>query len=736
MNLDTPIEEIPRIGPQYQKRLKKLGIKTVRDLLFHFPHRYEDFSNLKKISQARVGERVCIRGKISQIENTRTWKKRMFLTQAVVKDDSGTIKIVWFNQPYLINVLKEGDFVSLVGKAISDKYGLYLSSPAYEKLPPTTFRENGSIQINAPKSGGGLIHTGRLVPVYPETEGLSSRWLRFILRPILIKLRKGIPEVLPENLIKKYKILPVQKAIWQIHFPDSFSLAKKAKERFSFEEIFFISLFVLREKLKIAKEKAIPIPINLKLIIDFVKNLPFTLTKAQKKSAWEILKDLEKERPMNRLLEGDVGSGKTIVAVIAALNVIKSGFQVALMVPTEILAQQHFQKISKILEKEKIKIGLITGKENKIKFKKEILKVPREKLLGKTKEGEINFLIGTHALIQEGICFKKLALVILDEQHRFGIEQRASLVVRGSTRIATLKDAEIKIPHFLSMTATPIPRTLSLTIYGDLDLSLINEMPKERKKIVTKVVSPENRKKAYNFIRQEVKKGRQVFVICPRIEPAKISNENLGGQASKEKKIMSWAEVKAVKEEYQKLTKSIFPDLKVEMLHGKMSSEEKEKIMKYFANKKIDILVSTSVVEVGIDIPNATVMMIEGAERFGLSQLHQFRGRVGRGAYQSFCFLFTDSPARKTRERLKALISSENGFELAEEDLKIRGPGDFIGQRQWGIPDLAMSSLKDIFLVEKTKKTAKEILEEDPELKKYPLLKERLERFQEKIHLE
>jgi len=724
MNLDTPIEEIPRIGPQYQKRLKKLGIKTVRDLLFHFPHRYEDFSNLKKISQARVGERVCIRGKISQIENTRTWKKRMFLTQAVVKDDSGTIKIVWFNQPYLINVLKEGDFVSLVGKAISDKYGLYLSSPAYEKINPRFAKSNIQYPIS------NLIHTGRLVPVYPETEGLSSRWLRFILRPILIKLRKGIPEVLPENLIKKYKILPVQKAIWQIHFPDSFSLAKKAKERFSFEEIFFISLFVLREKLKIAKEKAIPIPINLKLIIDFVKNLPFTLTKAQKKSAWEILKDLEKERPMNRLLEGDVGSGKTIVAVIAALNVIKSGFQVALMVPTEILAQQHFQKISKILEKEKIKIGLITGKENKIKFKKEILKVPREKLLGKTKEGEINFLIGTHALIQEGICFKKLALVILDEQHRFGVEQRAKLVQSSKFKVQSY------IPHFLSMTATPIPRTLSLTIYGDLDLSLINEMPKERKKIVTKVVSPENRKKAYNFIRQEVKKGRQVFVICPRIEPAKISNENLGGQASKEKEIMSWAEVKAVKEEYQKLTKSIFPDLKVEMLHGKMSSEEKEKIMKDFANKKIDILVSTSVVEVGIDIPNATVMMIEGAERFGLSQLHQFRGRVGRGAYQSFCFLFTDSPARKTRERLKALISSENGFELAEEDLKIRGPGDFIGQRQWGIPDLAMSSLKDIFLVEKTKKTAKEILEEDPELKKYPLLKERLERFQEKIHLE
>ena len=714
MDLSTLIEEIPRIGPVYQKKLKKLGIKTVRDLLFHFPHRYEDFSNLKKISQARVGERVCIRGKISQIKNSRTWKKRMFLTQAVVKDETGTMKVVWFNQPYLINVFKEGNFVSLVGKVVSDEYGLYLSSPAYEKI----------------SQNKTLIHTRGLVPVYPETEGLSSRWLRFILRPILTKLKKEIPEVLPENLIKKYKILPIQKAVWQIHFPDSLSLAKKAKERFAFEEIFFISLFVLREKLKIAREKAIPIPINLAVIKNFVKSLPFTLTKAQKKSAWEILKDLEKERPMNRLLEGDVGSGKTIVAVIAALNVIKSGYQVALMAPTEILAQQHFQKISKVLEKEEIKIGLITGKENKIKLKKEILKVPREKLLEKTKMGEINFLIGTHALIQEGILFKNLALVILDEQHRFGVEQRAKLL----TNNYRLRTAQKMLPHFLSMTATPIPRTLSLTIYGDLDLSLIDEMPKGRKKIITKIVAPKDRQKAYNFIRQEVKNGRQVFVICPRIEP--MNSEQRTKSKEQRTKNISWAEVKAVKEEYQKLKKNIFPDLKVGMLHGKMSSEEKEKIMKDFARKKINILVSTSVIEVGIDIPNATVMMIEGAERFGLAQLHQFRGRVGRGAHQSFCFLFTDSPARKTRERLKALISSENGFELAEEDLKIRGPGDFIGQRQWGIPDLAMSSLKDIFLVEKTKGAAREILEEDPGLKKYPLLKEKLEKFRERIHLE
>jgi ATP-dependent DNA helicase RecG len=700
MDLSTPVENLDYVGPVYQKRLKKLGIKTVRDLIFHFPHRYEDFSNLKKISQIKIGERVCLQGKILKIENTKTWKKRMILTQAILKDDSGEIKVVWFNQPYLINVLKENDFVSLAGKIISDEYGLYLSNPVYEKI----------------SKNKTLIHTARIVPVYPETEGLSSKWLRFILRPILIKLRKEIPEILPEKIIKNYKILPIKEAIWQIHFPNSLSLAKRAKERFAFEEIFLISLFFLREKLKIVSKKAIPIPINLQLIKNFLKSLPFNLTKAQKRSVWEILKDLEKERPMNRLLEGDVGSGKTIVAVISALNTIKSGFQVALMAPTEILAQQHFQKIGKLLEKEKVKIGLMTGKENKIFFQKKIEKLKREEILKKIKEGEIDFLIGTHALIQEEIEFKNLAFVILDEQHRFGVEQRAKLC-----------QGRDFIPHFLSMTATPIPRTLALTIYGDLDISLIDEMPKGRKKIITKVISPKDRQKAYNFIRQEVKRGRQVFVICPRIEPKNQKTE---------KRLLSWAEVKAVKEEYEKLSKIVFPDLKIGILHGKMKSQEKEKIMEDFKNKKIDILVSTSVIEVGIDIENATIMMIEGAERFGLAQLHQFRGRVGRGIHQSFCFLFTESPAKRTKERLKALISCQNGFELAERDLKIRGPGDFIGQRQWGIPDLAMDSLKDIFLVEKTKKAAKEILKEDPKLKNYPLLRERLEKFRERIHLE
>lgn len=711
MNLATPIEEIRRIGPAYQKRLKKLEIKNVRDLLFHFPHRYEDFSNLKPISQSKVGETITIQGKILEIENTRTWKKRMILTQALVGDNSGTIQVVWFNQPYLINVLKKGDRVCLAGKVTmrtSKKEGsiLYLSSPAYEKLG----------------QAGELIHTGRLVPVYPETEGLSSRWLRFILKPLLIKFREKIPETLPEKIIKSHKLLSFKKALWQIHFPDSMNLAKAAKERFSFEELFYISLLILRERQRLSKEKAIAIPINLKLVRDFVKSLPFELTDSQKKSAWQILKDLEKARPMNRLLEGDVGSGKTVVATMAALNVAKQGYQSALMAPTEILAKQHFKTISELLKDFNLKITLLTGKEAKFLLGKRSFKISSQKLLEKVKKSEIDILIGTHALIQEKVKFGKLALVILDEQHRFGVEQRARLCQGSKGKL---------IPHLLSMTATPIPRTLALTLYGDLDLSLITELPKGRKKIITKVIPPEKREGAYDFIKKQVKIGRQVFVICPRIEPEK-KKEKTGNQ----KKILSWAEAKAVKEEYEKLSKIIFPELKVGMLHGQMKTEEKEKIMKDFKNKKIDILVSTSVIEVGIDIPNATVMMIEGAERFGLSQLHQFRGRVGRSKYQSFCFLFTDSPAKKTHQRLRALLDSENGFALAEKDLEIRGPGSFSGTRQWGIPDLAMASLKDIFLVEKARNSAKEILEEDPELKKYPLLKKKLEELRARIHLE
>jgi len=728
MDPATPIEKILKIGPIYQKRLKKIGVKTVRDLLFYLPHRYEDFSNIIKISKVKQNESCCVQGKILEIKNSKTWKRKMILTQAVISDQTASIKVIWFNRPYLIKILKSGDLVCLAGRVAIGEDGLYLSSPAYEKI----------------YQAANLTHTGRIVPIYPETEGLSSRWLRFIIKPLLTDLKDKIPETLPEKIRKKYNLILLKTALWQVHFPDSITLAERAKERFSFEELFLIELLVLRERIKLTQKKAYPVPFNLNLIKRFVSYLPFKLTDSQKKSAWQILKDLEKPRPMNRLLEGDVGSGKTVVAAIAALNAMKAGYQAAFMAPTEILAKQHFREVSRLLRNFNLNIGFLTGKEDKFiplssyreraGLKNEVIEISRRKILEKVAKKEIDLLIGTHALIQDRVRFKSLALVILDEQHRFGVEQRARLCQGSGGQAKIVKGSrpkvEVKIPHLLSMTATPIPRTLALTIYGDLDLSLITELPKGRKKIKTQVISPEERKKIYGFIRKEVKKGRQVFVICPRIESGKKE------PPGKEEDILSWAEAKAVKEEHEKLSKDVFPALKVEMLHGKMKPKEKEKIMKDFKNKKIDILVSTSVVEVGIDVPNATIMMIEGAERFGLAQLHQFRGRVGRSKFQSFCFLLTDSPAKKTKMRLKALIDSEDGFKLAEKDLEIRGPGDFSGTRQWGIPDLVMSSLKDVFLVEKTRQTAKELLEEDPELKKYPLLFEKVEGLRKKIHLE
>jgi ATP-dependent DNA helicase RecG len=696
MNLSTPVEKIPRIGPQYKKKLKKLGIKTVRELLFHFPHRYEDFSTLTPISQLKVGETSCVQGKILEIKNTITWKRRMAITEAMVKDDSGTVRVLWFNQPYLVDTLKQGNLVCLAGKVALGKKsysGIYLSSPTYEK-----------ISLDEKKK---LIHTGGLIPVYPETEGLSSRWLRYILRPLLAQFKKNIEDTLPEAIKKEENLLPLNQALWQIHFPDSKELSKEARKRFSFQELFLMQLNILREKMRLKKEKAISVPFDLKIIKRFVDSLPFKLTNAQRKSSWQILKDIEKPRPMNRLLEGDVGSGKTIVAIMAALNTAKAGYQTAFMAPTEILASQHFKNLKEILKDFKLKIGILTRNNYRICEKK----LTKKKFLEKVRKSEIDIVIGTHALIQKDVKFGKLALVILDEQHRFGVEQRAQLCQQKGI-----------VPHFLSMTATPIPRTLALTIYGDLDLSLLDEMPKGRKKIITKVVPPKEREDVYDFIKNEVKKGKQVFVICPRIEDAETTT--------------SWSNTKAVKKEYERLSKKVFPKLNLAMLHGKMKTKEKEEVMKKMKQKEIDVLVSTSVVEVGIDIQNATLMMIEGADKFGLSQLHQFRGRVGRGKDQSFCFLFTDSNAKKTKMRLKALLNSKSGFELAEKDLEIRGPGEVFGARQWGIPDLAMSSLTNVFLVEKTRNWAQRILQQDPQLKKYPALAEEIKDFGRIIHFE
>jgi ATP-dependent DNA helicase RecG len=702
MQLFTPIEQLTGIGPVFQRRLKKLGIKTLQDLVFHLPHRYEDFSHITPIKDLRPNEDFCVKGEILEIANRRAWKRRMVITEAIIQDKTAPIKVIWFNQFYLTKTLKPKDQVYLSGRVTQAKDGLCLTNPAYEKT--------GSIDE--------LTHMGRIIPVYPETRGLTSRWLRWLIRPILARLKNEIEDPLPEAFRKEEKLMFLRDALWQIHFPDSLKLAEEAKKRFAFENLFFIELWVLSERLKLAKEKALSIPLNLRIIKHFVESLPFKLTDGQRKSLWQILKDLEKPRPMNRLLEGDVGSGKTVVAAAAALEVAKAGFQTAFMAPTEILSKQHFKTVAKLLAPFKLDIGLLTGKEDKFmswKLKNDPIEISRKKLIERSIKGEIDVLIGTHALIQDKVKFGKLALVILDEQHRFGVEQRAKLTRQPDV-----------IPHLLSMTATPIPRTLALTIYGDLDLSLIDQLPEGRKKIITKIIQPADREKTYEFIEKEVAGGRQVFIICPRIEAGdKIKKDN-----------MHWQEAKAVKEEYEKLSKIVFPNLKLAMLHGKLTVKEKEKIMNDFKNKKTDILVSTSVVEVGVDIPNATVMMIEGAERFGLAQLHQFRGRVGRSNFQSYCFLFTDSSNKKTHQRLKALITSQDGFDLAEKDLEIRGPGDFSGRRQWGLPDLAMDAMQDLALVERTRQLAKGILEEDSSLKKYPLMKRRLEEFHKRIHLE
>jgi len=732
ITLQTAVEKIPRIGPAYAKRLKKFGIKTVQDLLFYFPARYDDFSEIISISQARqkLGEVTCVQGEIVEIETTKSFYNRMTITKAVIQDRTAQINVMWFNQPYLEKSLKENDFICLAGKISLGKEGLYFNSPAYER-------------INEIGENEELTHTGRIVPVYSETRGITSRWLRYIIKPLLYRFCDQIQESLPKEIIKKYKFLPIQEAVWQLHFPDSFEHADAAKARFSFEELFLIQLNVLKEKIRLMQKKSSACPMDADLMKKFTETLPFQLTDSQKKCAFAILKDLEKSVPMSRLLEGDVGSGKTVVATMAALSVFKNGYQVAFMAPTEILAKQHFKTVSEALKNFNVKIGLMTGKDARIFSDGQTTEVSKKSFLGDLENGQLDIAIGTHSLIQKNVEFKNLALVILDEQHRFGVEQRDHLI----------KNKKI-VPHLLSMTATPIPRTLALTVYGDLDLSLIDEMPKNRKKIKTIIVEPSQRKEAYNFIRKEVAQGKGVFVIFPKIAATPEGRASLAPEGRESQKAQTYGsftpqsyitatlsslvkyEVKALKDEYERLSKEVFPDLRITMLHGKMKAPEKERIMLDFKKGEIDILLSTSVVEVGVDVPRATIMMIEGAERFGLSQLHQFRGRVGRSDMQSYCFLFTTDPSMLNRKRLKALVDCDNGFKLAEVDLEIRGPGSLYGTVQSGIPDMAMQGLSNIFLVEKTRAAAKELLEKDPELKNYPELKERLKQFQTKIHFE
>ncbi|TSD05932.1 MAG: ATP-dependent DNA helicase RecG [Parcubacteria group bacterium Athens0714_12] len=690
----SPISQLPRVGKSLSNKLKRLEISTLEDLIFYYPFRYDDLTKITPIAKIIPGQIFTVRGKILVIANRRTPLKRKIITEAIITDHSGSVKAIWFSQPFLTKTLKPGENVYFSGKTETGQNGLYFSNPVYEKI--TEWKKE-------------TLHTARLVPIYSLKDKITQKQFRFLIKQSL-PYGKLIYDWLPLEIKKNLTLADLNFCLKQIHFPENNYYLEKAIYRIKFNELFLLQLQGQKIKKDLQKLKAEKIDFHLKETKKFTSSLPFKLTDSQRKSSWEILRDLQKETPMNRLLEGDVGSGKTLVAAIISLNNALSGFQTAFMAPTEILAKQHFKTLNKVFKNYKIKIALFTRTDKKIQNKNKISEIKKSALIKKISEGEIQIIVGTHALIQKEIEFKNLSLVIVDEQHRFGVEQRAILTKKSKTH---------KFPHFLSMTATPIPRSLALTLYGDLDLSVINEMPKGRKKIITKIVSPQDRTKANQFIRKEIEKGRQVFIICPLIEESDL----LG--------------VKATTIEYERLKKEIFPDLKIGLLHGKMKTREKEKIRLEFLENKINILVATSMVEVGVDIPNASVMVIEGAERFGLAQLYQFRGRVGRSEYQSYCFLFAESNSLNAKQRLNALLTAKNGFELAEKDLEIRGAGEIYGVKQSGfLSCLKLAKLTDYKIIIEAKKWAMKIINQDPELSAYPNLKEKLIELDKIIHLE
>lgn len=681
ITLKTKVSELSGVGSVYQKKLEKLHVDKVEDLLLYLPRAWEDFSKITEIAKVRPPGTYCIQGNIWSIGNKRSARRRMSITEAILADKTGTMKAVWFNQPFLIKNMKQGDEVLLAGR-VEYEYGQALmKSPAYEK------------------KSDEQTHLGKIVPTYKETEGLSSRWLRYQITK-LVKVIYSFKEYLPVDVIKNQSLISYSAMIRQLHFPDNSYQLEKAQDRLNFDEMFLLQVAVQNQRKALDKNRAISVQFNEELSKSFIKSLGFTLTSAQKKATWEIIKDLEKPTPMNRLLEGDVGSGKTVVSAMATLIVARNGFQTVFLAPTEILAKQHFDSLKKMLEPFEVKISMLTGKTKKSE-KAEILK--------EVKEGEVQVLVGTHAVLKEDLEFWNLAFVIIDEQHRFGVGQRAKLRQKAGQ--------DGTMPHFLSMSATPIPRTLTLSVYGDLDISVVDEMPPGRKKVATFVIPPEKKEDSYEFIRQTVKKGRQVFVICPLIDDSETM------------------ELRSVTAEYERLSRMVFTDLKIAMIHGKMRQEEKEKVMNDFTTGKTNILVSTSLVEVGVDVPNATIMIIEGADRFGLAQLHQFRGRVGRGKYQSYCFLFTDNKSETVQKRLDAITKTNDGFRIAEKDLDIRGPGEVLGEKQSGIPDINTKNLMNVELIKRTKVEAKNFLKKN-NVEDFPLLAEKIRKYDGVANLE
>jgi len=677
--LDSPVTSIKGVATNLASKLTKLGVRTIRDLLYFFPRRHLDYSQRKPIAELTVGEEQTILATVWEARITKLGAQQG--TEVIVGDETGNIRAVWFNQPFLAKNFATNAQIVLSGKVSEFKGQKVFESPEWELVEDKE-----------------LVHTGRLVPVYPLTRGLYPRQVRNLVKKVVDNWIWQVDDFLPVEIRSRCQLLDLPKAIVQAHYPDNHLMKAEARKRLAFDELFLLQLGVLGKKRDWQESQpGNAFNINRDNVNKFVNCLPFTLTSAQQRVLQEILADMQRPKPMSRLLQGEVGSGKTVVATVSLLVAADNGYQGALMAPTEILAEQHFYNICQLLSRvsskkdergnlarfdglfpRPITFALLTGST-----------VEREKetLHREIQEGSIDIVIGTHALIQKGVQFSKLGLAVIDEQHRFGVLQRSALRQKGFN------------PHILVMTATPIPRTLALTLYGDLDLSVIDELPPGRQEIKTRWLKPEHRDRAYDFIRRQVSAGQQAFIICPLIEESEA------------------IEAKAAIVEYERLSQEVFPDLRLGLLHGRMSANEKEKIMHDFRDGKLDVLVSTPVVEVGIDVPNATIMLVEAANRFGLAQLHQFRGRVGRGKRQSYCLLLAENPSPESIERLRAIEETQNGFVLAEKDLELRGPGEFFGTRQSGMPDLRMARLSDTALLELARNEAIALFQRDPHLK-------------------
>ena len=695
LELSDDVTLLKGVWQKLLPRLHKLDVKTVGDLVHLFPARHNDFANIRTVSQLVPGDNQTAILTVWEAQQTMLGRQKS--TQAVLGDETGNIRATWFNMPWIAQQLKHGVQVVLSGKVNIFRGNLVFEAPEYEILDD---RDN-------------LVHTGRLVPVYPSTQGLSQRVLRSLVKRAVDATIDRVNEFLPTDLLHRTGLIGIGNAMRQIHYPDDWDAVGAAKRRLAFDELFLLQISVIRRRNEWREEdRGIPIDVDPGIVESFLGSLPFDLTGAQNRSLQEALTDMRSDRAMSRLLQGDVGSGKTVVAAAAMLAVVQDGRQAALMAPTEILAEQHFFTVCGLLSgagyqpaggyiqrldvagiDRKVTVALLLGAHRKR---------IRDDLYSLMSAGMIDIVIGTHALIQEGVDIPNLALAVVDEQHRFGVRQRATLREKGDR------------PHLLAMSATPIPRSLSLTVYGDLDVSVIDEMPPGRQTIRTRFIENEQRDSAYAFIRNEVNQGRQAFVVCPLIEESEV------------------IQTKAAQEEYERLSESIYPDFSVGLLHGRMSLKEKEEVMDSFKERDIDILVSTPVVEVGIDVPNATVMLIDGAERFGLSQLHQFRGRVGRGEHRGYCMLLSESPGVDAVKRLKLLEHISDGFQLAEEDLKLRGPGDYLGTRQSGLPSLRVAEITDYESLSLARREATRLLDIDPLLVKdeHRALADRLDEYQ------